>query len=101
MKEGKNGGGGGGKEESEQVLGCELLESRAVMGITGAKAERSWPGGRGPLPLAYHFYGDRGAGRTGCLSHWTLQQGKRESNNSRKKTINHGANYMFIKKKGK
>lgn len=46
----------GGKKRrwSEQVF--ELLESRAVMGIT----ERNLLGRTGPLRLARHFYGDHG-----------------------------------------
>lgn len=59
------------KEMSEQVLGCELLESRAVMGITGGDAKRYLLGRTGPLPLACHFYEDHGAERTGWFSHWT------------------------------
>lgn len=61
------------KETSEQVLGRELLESRAVMGITGGDAKRNLLGRTGPLPLARHFYEDHGAERTGWFSHWTCE----------------------------
>ena len=55
----KKGGGnrGGG---ANRFLGCELLESRAVMGITGGDAERNLLGRTGPLRVARHIYGDHG-----------------------------------------
>lgn len=52
-------------------MGRELLESRAVMGITGGDAKRNLLARTGPLPLARHFYEDHGAERTGWFSHWT------------------------------
>ncbi len=70
------------RKRVNRFLGCELLESRAVMGITEGDAERNLLGRTGPLWLARHFYGDHGAERAGWFSHWTQQQGKRECNNS-------------------
>lgn len=65
-----------------RFLRCELLESRAVMGITGGDAERNLLGRTGSLRSARHFYLDRGAERAGWFSHSTRQQGKRKCNNS-------------------
>lgn len=59
-------------------LGCEPLESRAVMGITGGDAERNLLGGTGTLQLAPHFYWDPGAKRAGWFNHWTQPQGNGE-----------------------
>lgn len=53
------------RKRENRFLGCELLEYRAVMGITGGDAERNLLGRTGPLRLARHFYGDHGAERTG------------------------------------
>ena len=71
-----------GLRQGEQVWGCERLESRVVMGITGGHAERNSLGRMGPSPSARHFYEDHGAEKTGWFSHWTQQQGKRECDSS-------------------
>lgn len=73
------------RKRVNRFLGCELLESRAVMGITEGDAERNLLGRTGSLRLAHHFYGDHGAERADWFSHWTQQQGKRECNNSHEK----------------
>lgn len=68
---------------TEQVfLGCELLESRAVMGITEGDAERNLLGRTGPLWLARHVYRDQGDESTDWFHHWSQQQAKGECNHS-------------------
>lgn len=69
-------------EDENRFLICELLESRAVMGITEADAKGNLLGRAGPLWLARHFYREQGDESTGWLSHWTQQQGEGECNNS-------------------
>lgn len=85
-----------GKEASEQVSGCELLESRAVMGITGGDAERAaCMVEQGPYRYPVTFTGTTGLrGRPGLA----IGRGNKETGNIIG-TINHTANYMFIKKK--
>lgn len=85
------------KETSEQVLGRELLESRAVMGITGGDAKRNLLARTGPLPLAVTFMRTTGLrGLAGLvIGHSSKERGNVIA------TINQSANYMFIKKKGK
>ena len=64
-----------GEDEKDQTgfSGCELLESRAVMGITGGDTERSLLGRTGTLRSACYFYADREDKSTGWLNHWTKQ----------------------------
>lgn len=69
-----------------RFLGCELLESRAVMGITGGDAERNLLGRTGAFTVSpVTFMGTTGPERTGWFSHRTQQQGKREYNTIHKK----------------
>lgn len=70
------------RKSVDRFLGCELLESRAVMGITEGDAERNLLGRTGPLRLARDFYWEHGAEKTGWFNHWIQQQRKRECNNS-------------------
>lgn len=62
--------------------GCELRESRAVMGITEGDAERNLHGRTGPLWLARHVYRDQGDESTDWFHHWSQHQAKGECNNS-------------------
>lgn len=80
-----------------RFLGCELLESRAVMGITGGEAERNFLGRTEPLPFTITFMRTTGLRRLAGLD---IGHSNKERGNVIA-TINQSANYMFIKKKGK
>lgn len=65
------------KDLCKWVLGCEFLESRAIMENTDPHRGACFVV-QGSLLLAPQFYEDYGADKSGWYNHWTQQQGKRE-----------------------